>query len=134
MENNRSNRFAGYVTLFLGLLLIGLGLTTFAHPQIMERYGLNTDSLHAIMSIRALIGGAEIGLGFLMMIGRKLGISIRSRLWTALFLFSGIVTARLTSILLAEDSVPEMVIRELIAEVLIIALIGFAIKLTSQNV
>ncbi|MGB0906086.1 MAG: hypothetical protein ACPGVT_01235 [Maricaulaceae bacterium] len=128
MENNRSNRFAGFVTLFLGLLLIGLGLTTLVHPQIMERYGLNADSLHAIMSIRALIGGAEIGLGLLMMAGGKLGISIRSRLWTGLFLFSGIVAARLISLFLADAAIPELIYREFIAEVIIVGVICTGLK------
>ena len=114
----------------IGLLLLGLGLATLIHPQTMQRYGLIADTLHAVMSIRALIGGAEIGLGILMLIGGKLSITLKSRLWVALFLFSGIAMIRLISILLADAAVPEIIYRELVAEVLVICVVLIGIRLS----
>jgi len=63
-----------------------------------------------------LIGGSEIGIGALMIFGGKLSISIRARLWFAMFLFGGIVLARLVSIAISGATIPEMIMRELIAE------------------
>ena len=114
----------------MGLLLLGLGLATLIHPQIMQRYGLTTDTLHAVMSIRALIGGAEIGLGVLMLIGEKLSITLKSRLWVALFLFSGIAAIRLINIFLADAAVPEIIYRELVGEILVICVILISIRLS----
>ena len=130
MVNNNISLTARNITWMIGLLLLGLGLATLIHPQTMQRYGLIADTLHAVMSIRALIGGAEIGLGILMLIGGKLSITLKSRLWVALFLFSGIAMIRLISILLADAAVPEIIYRELVAEVLVICVVLIGIRLS----
>lgn len=75
-------------------------------------------------------GGAEVGLGFLMLIGGRLGVTVKSRLWVALFLFSGIATVRLIRIFLSDAAVPEIIYRELVAEVIVIGVILIGIRLS----
>ena len=128
MPNNPPSTISRATTYFMGALFLGLGLITLIHPQIMTRYGLPTDTTHAVMSIRALIAGAELGLGTLMLLGGRVGISIRSRLWTALFVFGGIILARVTAMLIAEETIPQMIIRELIAEIIIVGIISFGLN------
>ena len=123
MPINAPNTTARNIAYIVGTLLLALGVITLIHPQIMGRYGLIADTTHSIMSIRSLIGGSEIGIGALMIFGGKLSISIRARLWFAMFLFGGIVLARLVSIAISGATIPEMIMRELIAELVLIGLI-----------
>ena len=123
MQNRNINSTPKYVAYVVGVVLLALGIATFIHPQIMGRYGLNANTTHSIMTIRALIGGAEIGMGLLMLLGSKVGVSFRARLWFGMFLFCGIVAARLISILTANTAIPEMIVRELIAELVIIGIL-----------
>jgi len=128
MPINAPNTTARNIAYIVGTLLLALGVITLIHPQIMGRYGLIADTTHSIMSIRSLIGGSEIGIGALMIFGGKLSISIRARLWFAMFLFGGIVLARLVSIAISGATIPEMIMRELIAELVLIGLIFVGLK------
>jgi len=123
MKNKNKNSTPKYVAYVIGILLLALGIATFIHPQIMGRYGLNANTTHSIMTIRALIGGAEMGMGVFMLFGSKIGVSFRARLWFGMFIFCGIVAARLISIFIANTAIPEMIVRELIAELVIIGII-----------
>lgn len=128
MSNNPPSTISRATTYFMGALFLGLGLITLIHPQIMTRYGLPTDTTHAVMSIRSLIAGAELGLGTLMLLGGRVGISIRSRLWTALFVFGGIILARITAMIISDATIPQMIIRELTAEVITVSIISFGLN------
>lgn len=128
MNDESKNRTAKYVTYLVGILLLTLGTITLIYPQIMGRYGLTADTTHSIMSIRSLIGGSEIGMGGFIILGGKLSVSIRARLWFAMFLFGGIVLARLVSIAISGVTIPEMIMRELIAELVVIGLIFVGLK------
>lgn len=127
MIKKQESCFAKIVVLALGFLLLGMGFTTFVYPQVMARYGLVTDSLHARLTISALIGGSEIGLGFFMLLGRKIQASIYVRLWVGLFIFSGIVVARFVSLIISNGPIPNMIYRELIAETFIVMLLSSAL-------
>ena len=133
MPVNALNTTARNIAYIVGTLLLALGVITLIHPQIMERYGLIADTTHSIMSIRSLIGGSEIGIGALMIFGGKLSISIRARLWFAMFLFGGIVLARLFSIAISGATIPEMIMRELIAELFLIGLIFVGLKNVARS-
>ena len=128
MPENAPNTTARNIAYIVGALLLALGVITLIHPQIMERYGLIADTTHSIMSIRSLIGGSEIGIGGFILLGGKLSVSIRARLWFAMFLFGGIVLARLFSIAISGATIPEMIMRELIAELVVIGLIFIGLK------
>ncbi len=56
MADNNISPTARNIAWMMELLLLGLGLTTLILPQIMERYGLSINSVHSVMSIRALWG------------------------------------------------------------------------------
>lgn len=128
MEASKSIFLPKIIMYSLGLLLCAMGMITFLYPQIMVRYGFSTDSIHAVMSIRSLIGGAEIGLGVLMLFGNKINMSVQSRLWVLLFLFLGVLIARIISIVLIGGPVPQMIWRELIAEMFIVLAVFWSLK------
>ena len=128
MVNKQESYFAKVVVVALGCLLLGMGLITFFYPQIMSRYGLVTDTLHARLTISALIGGSEIGLGLFMILVRKVQATISVRLWVGLSIFSGIVAARLVSLIITNGSIPNMIYGELIAESVIILLLITALQ------
>ena len=128
MPENAPNTIARNIAYIVGTLLLALGVITLIHPQIMGRYGLTADTTHSIMSIRSLIGGSEIGMGGFIILGGKLSVSIRARLWFAMFLFGGIVLSRLVSIVISGATIPEMIMRELIAELVVIGLIFVGLK------
>ena len=123
MTDTQSNRFAKVVLMALGFLLLFMGITTFIYPQVMTRYGLVTETLHARLTISAIIGGSEMGLGLFMLLGNKVQASISVRLWTGISIFGGIVVARLISLSFANDPIPGMFYRELLAETVIIILL-----------
>jgi len=116
------------VILSLGIILLGLGLSTLLFPDIMGRYGLSTETAHAKATIVALIGGAEIGLGCFLLFGRFVGVSPSMQLWSMLSLFVGIAIARIYSIWVYHPELPNIAFRELVAELLIITLITFGIR------
>ena len=128
MVNKQESYFAKVVVVALGCLLLGMGLITFFYPQIMSRYGLVTDTLHARLTISALIGGSEIGLGLFMILVRKVQATISVRLWVGLSIFSGIVAARLVSLIITNGPIPNMIYGELIAESVIILLLITALQ------
>ena len=128
MVNKQESYFAKVVVVALGCLLLGMGLITFFYPQIMSRYGLVTDTLHARLTISALIGGSEIGLGLFMILVRKVQASISVRLWVGLSILSGIVAARLVSLMITNGPIPNVIYRELVAESLIVLLLITALQ------
>lgn len=128
MTAKQKNKFAKIVLMALGCLLLFMGVTTFIHPQIMTRYGLVTESLHARLTISALIGGSEIGLGLFMLLGNKVQASISIRLWMGLSIFCGIVVARVISLIFAKGPIPDMIYRELLAESIVILLLFLALR------
>ena len=121
------------VILALGVMLLGLGSGTFFFPDLMNRYGLSTETTHAKSTIMAIIGGAEIGLGCFFLCGRFIGASSSTLLWLALFLFLGIVTARFYGIWVYSPELPNIVYRELVAELLIIAFVVVGLKFAIRN-
>lgn len=127
MIKKQESCFAKIVVVALGFLLFGMGFTTFLYPQVMARYGLVIDSLHAQLTIRALIGGSEIGLGLFMILGSKVQSSIFVRLWVGLFIFSGIVVARFVSLIISNGLIPNIIYRELVAETFIVILLFSAL-------
>jgi len=133
MIAEQENHFAKIVVIGLGCLLLLMGIITFIYPQIMTRYGLITDNVHARLTIRALIGGSEIGFGLYMLLGQKAGASISARLWTGLSIFIGIVAARFASLIISNGPISNMIYRELVAESLIVMLISLALFLRSRR-
>lgn len=133
MPTKQKDKFAKIVLITFGFLLLFMGITTFIYPQIMTRYGLVAETLHARLTISALIGGSEIGLGTYMLLGSKIRASISARLYTALSIFCGIAVARLTSIIFAQAQIPDMIYRELLAESLIIILLFWALVIQRQS-
>ena len=134
MQRTQETKNATIVLFAIGILLFGLGVATYVHPQIMERYGVAVDTPHAVSTVRSLVGGAEIALGSFLLAGGRLGVSLRSRLLLAIFVFGGLVIARGASMLLAQGVLPITVVRELVAEVFILAVAVWAYTFPKRRV
>ena len=118
----------------LGVMLVGLGLVTMIHPEIMNRYGLNLGDAHAKSTVMAVIGGSEIGVGLFVLFGHKIGVTISARIAMLLLVFMGILTVRLISIVLYYPELPNVFFREVIAEILISVLLLIGLLTERRNI
>lgn len=110
----------------LCLLLLGLGVWTVCDPLIFQRdYDLDLSTPLARTTIRAIIGGSEIGFAFAILLRRKLAISSMAILRIGACVFSGIVLARLVSITLEQSYAATSWI-ELAAEAIVAVILWFA--------
>ena len=116
-------QYSKYLVIMLGVMLVGFGLVTMIHPEIMNRYGLNLGDAHAKSTVMAVIGGSEIGLGFFVLFGHKIGVKISARIAMLLLIFMGILVARLLSVVLYYPELPNVFFREVIAEISISVLL-----------
>jgi hypothetical protein len=110
-----------------GALLLIFGIWSFADPEIFAKlYSIDTSAPSATSAMRAMVGGGEIGLGLFLLLGRKLKVSLRSRLLLATFLFVCVFIARASAIALEWSEVSSGTIRELAIEgVLACAFVAF---------
>jgi hypothetical protein len=100
-----------------GLLLLFLGLWSFADPQIFtDLYGIDVAKPSATIALRAMIGGGEIGLGLFLCLGGRFGVSLQARLLLAVSLFACVFLARAAAVVLAWPEVSTGMIRELAIE------------------
>ena len=100
-----------------GLLLLFLGLWSFADPQIFtDLYGIDAAKPSATIALRAMIGGGEIGLGLFLCLGGRFGVSLQARLLLAVSLFACVFLARAAAVVFAWPEVSTGMIRELAIE------------------
>lgn len=100
-----------------GLLILSLGLWSFADPQIFtDLYGIDVAKPSATIALRSMIGGGEIGLGLFLVLGRKFGVPLHSRLLLAVSLFTCVFLARAAAVILAWPEVSTGIITELAIE------------------
>jgi len=127
MNKRPTSRYSKSLILAFGLMLIIFGTVTIIYPEIMTRYGLIIEDVHAKSTIMAVIGGSEIGLGLFILIGQKFEVSIDARLGLLLLVFTGIFAARIFSAFLYHAELPGVFFRELFAELLITIMLIIAL-------
>lgn len=75
-----------------GCIFLGLGAATLIHPEILGYYAINLDQPSARTAVRAMIGGGEIGIAFILLLGGYMTVSSRQRSLIAavIFIFVGL--------------------------------------------
>ncbi len=131
MKNgNFTSCFGLSVVMLLGVMLVGLGISTVLHPEIMARYGLSVANAHGKSTLMSVIGGAELGLGMFLLLGQMLRIDVMVRLQVILFLFLGLLSARLVSVGVFFETLPPIFFRELLLELCITTIIALGVYLS----
>lgn len=134
MVQSKPLRLASVILALIGVMLVALGATTIAHPEIMERYGVAAPDAHAKSTIIAVIGGAELGLGMFLLLGRSLGVAMSAQIYSMLFLFAGIFSARITSVFVFLPELPPVFFRELFIELAIAGTLGYLAYQLKENI
>lgn len=117
MRAVRISTFAEVMVAGSGLLLLILGVWSFADPEVFtDLYGIDVAKPSATIALRSMIGGGEIGLGLFLILGKKFGVPLHSRLWLAVSLFACVFLARAVAVILAWPEVSTGKIRELTIE------------------
>jgi hypothetical protein len=124
MAQDSSSRLAHVVIVSFGCMLIALGTLTALHPEIMTRYGLSADNAHASSTIMAVIGGGEIGLGLFALLGKSIGVTLQARIYLLLFVFSGVLVARIMGGIRYYSELPNVFFWELLAELLLTSVVA----------
>lgn len=133
MVQSKPLRLASVILALIGVMLVALGATTIAHPEIMERYGVAAPDAHAKSTIIAIIGGAELGLGMFLLFGRRLGVTMPAQIYSMLFLFAGIVSVRIISVFIFLPELPPVLFRELFIELAITGTLGYLAYQLKEN-
>jgi uncharacterized membrane protein YeiH len=134
MVQSKPLRLASVILALIGVMLVALGVTTIAHPEIMERYGIAAPDAHAKSTIIAVIGGAEFGLGMFLLLGRRLGVAMSAQIYSMLFLFAGILSARIISVFILLPELPPVFFRELFIELAIAGTLGYLAYQLKENI
>lgn len=127
-------RLAPLILVIVGVMFVALGASTIAHPEIMERYGIAAPDAHAKSTIIAVIGGAELGLGMFLLFGRRLGVTMPAQIYSMLFLFAGILSARIISVFIFLPELPPVFFRELFIELAIAGTLGYLAYQFNENI
>lgn len=118
----------------IGVLLLSFGIVTLIYPEVFNSlYGLEMPTSDSIAAIRTIIGGSEIALGLLFLIGPKVGVSNKSLSIIGASIFSSLVMARGYHWIIGHD-ISDRFIREIIAEAVIAAMFIFFICLYKKSI
>lgn len=109
----------------LGLLFLLMGGVTFAYPEIFTSfYGMVLPTPESRVAIRAIIGGGELSLAVIFVMGGLFGYTEIARVRLALIIFLGVISAR-TAAILIEGTYNGTLLRELAIEICILLVLGF---------
>lgn len=62
-----------------GCIFLALGAATLIHPEILVYYAINLDQPSARTAMRAMVGGGEIGIALILLLGGKINLSLSQR-------------------------------------------------------
>lgn len=80
-----------------GLIFLALGAVTLVYPEILGYYSIFIDNPAARTAARAMIGGGEIGIAIILLIGGRFGFSPQQRSFIAAVIFMSVGLIRLSA-------------------------------------
>lgn len=89
--------FGRVVFISLSSLLVSLGLITFVWPSILTLYGVDIADPTVRITLRAIIGGGEIGIGAGLLIAHRSGVGVHHLNKILAVVFISVGAARLTA-------------------------------------
>lgn len=88
----------------LGAILIVLGVWTFSDPTVLRHYGIDTSEPNARIALSAIIGGGEIGLGFVLVVGSILKFDRSTLNLVAASVFISVGACRISAALMEHSA------------------------------
>ncbi len=108
-----------------GLIFLALGFLTLVYPHILSYYSIFIDAPESRIAIRAMIGGGEIGIAIILLIGDRVGLSLQQRSFIAAVIFISVGSIRfLASSFEGFEILSTQPLREASIEI-ILGIIGF---------
>lgn len=95
MRSKFRHSIANYYPNVAGGIFLALGMTTLLYPQIMGYYSIVFDEADASVATRAMIGGGEVGIAFVLLTGNRINLSVGQRSLIAATIFLCVGLSRL---------------------------------------
>lgn len=99
----RLKSFFELYPIFAGLIFLALGVLTFINPEVLGYYEIGVDNASARIAIRAMIGGGEVALGLVVLVGQQIGLTIQQRSLIAALVFLSVGAARFSAVWIDHD-------------------------------
>ncbi len=105
---------------FAGCIFLALGLVTLIQPEIMSYYAIGLDQPSARVAIRAMIGGGEIGIGVVLILGGRINLSSSQLSLIAAAIFICVGLSRVAAVFMeGADLLAVQPLREALIEILL---------------
>ncbi|WP_379553821.1 DUF4345 family protein [Qipengyuania sp. DGS5-3] len=105
---------------FAGCIFLALGIVTLIQPEIMSYYAIGLDQPSARVAMRAMIGGGEIGIGVVLILGGRINLSSRQLSLTAAAIFICVGLSRVAAVFTeGADLLAVQPLREALIEILL---------------
>lgn len=105
---------------FAGCIFLALGLVTLIQPEIMSYYAIGLDQPSARVAMRAMIGGGEIGIGVVLILGGRINLSSRQLSLIAAAIFICVGLSRVAAVFMeGADLLAVQPLREALIEILL---------------
>lgn len=105
---------------FAGCIFLALGLVTLIQPEIMSYYAIGLDQPSARVAMRAMIGGGEIGIGVVLILGGRINLSSRQLSLIAAAIFICVGLSRVAAVFMeGADLLAFQPLREALIEILL---------------
>lgn len=105
---------------FAGCIFLALGIASLIQPEIMSYYAIGLDQPSARVAMRAMIGGGEIGIGVVLILGGRINLSSRQLSLTAAAIFICVGLSRVAAVFMeGADLLAVQPLREALIEILL---------------
>ncbi|MBY6129483.1 DUF4345 family protein [Qipengyuania aquimaris] len=105
---------------FAGCIFLALGLVTLIQPEIMSYYAIGLDQPSARVAMRAMIGGGEIGIGVVLILGGRINLFSRQLSLIAAAIFICVGLSRVAAVFMeGADLLAVQPLREALIEILL---------------
>lgn len=105
---------------FAGCIFLALGIVTLIQPEIMSYYAIGLDQPSARVAMRAMIGGGEIGIGVVLILGGRINLSSRQLSLIAAAIFVCVGLSRVAAVFMeGADLLAFQPLREALIEILL---------------
>lgn len=105
---------------FAGCIFLALGMVTLIRPEIMSYYAIGLDQPSARVAMRAMIGGGEIGIGVVLILGGRINLSSRQLSLIAAAIFICVGLSRVAAVFMeGADLLAVQPLREALIEILL---------------
>ena len=105
---------------FAGCIFLALGIATLIQPEIMSYYAIGLDHPSARVAMRAMIGGGDIGIGVVLILGGRINLSSRQLSLIAAAVFICVGLSRVAAVFMeGADLLAVQPLREALIEILL---------------